>query len=408
MELFDVVSIIIVISAFFSYFNLKYLKLPNTIGLMLLTIIGSCLLILLKFLGLNINEHILIFSKSISFDKALLEWMLGFLLFSGSLGVNVDDLKEEKISITIFSTFSLVVSILIISSGLYYITDFLGIALSYIYCLLFATLVSPTDPIAVLGILKKLGVPKDLETNIVGESLFNDGVGVVIFIVLLGVLDGTTPFSLDSVSLLFFQEAIGGLFLGTALGFLTYKMIKKIENYQIEILLTLALVTGGYSLASLLHVSGPLAVIASGLLIGGHGRNYGMSEKSREHLDIFWEILDEILNAILFTLIGLEILVLSFSMDYLLLSILVIPLALLGRFFSIGLPVIILKKFRVFSDNTVKIMTWGGLRGGLAIALAISLPESKEKNLIIVMTYAIVVFSILFQGLTMKYLLKNK
>lgn len=407
MKLFDVVSIIIVISAFFSYFNLKYLKLPNTIGLMLLTIIGSVVLILLKFLGLNINEHILIFSKSISFDKALLEWMLGFLLFSGSLGVNVDDLKEEKISITIFSTFSLVVSILIISSGLYYITDFLGIALSYIYCLLFATLVSPTDPIAVLGILKKLGVPKDLETNIVGESLFNDGVGVVIFIVLLGVLDGTTPFSLGSVSLLFFQEAIGGLFLGTALGFLTYKMIKKIENYQIEILLTLALVTGGYSLASLLHVSGPLAVIASGLLIGGHGRNYGMSEKSREHLDIFWEILDEILNAILFTLIGLEILVLSFSMDYLLLSILVIPLALLGRFLSIGLPVIILKKFRTFSDNTVKIMTWGGLRGGLAIALAISLPESKEKNLIIVMTYAIVVFSILFQGLTMKYLLKK-
>lgn len=407
MKLFDVVSIIIVISALLSYFNLKYIKLPNTIGLMLLSIIASFILILLKFLGLNINEHILIFSKSISFDKALLEWMLGFLLFSGSLGVNVDDLKEEKLSITIFSTFSLIASIFIISSGLYYITDFLGIDLSYIYCLLFATLVSPTDPIAVLGILKKLGVPKDLETNIVGESLFNDGVGVVIFIVLLGVLEGSTPFSLGSVSLLFFQEAIGGIILGIILGFITYKMIKKIENYQIEILLTLALVTGGYSLASLLHVSGPLAVIASGLLIGGHGRNYGMSEKSRKHLDIFWEILDEILNAILFTLIGLEILVLNFSMNYLLLSILVIPLALSGRFLSIGLPIIILKKFRSFSPNTVKIMTWGGLRGGLAIALAISLPESKEKSLILVMTYAIVVFSILFQGLTMKYLLKK-
>ncbi|MEK7435119.1 MAG: sodium:proton antiporter [Cyanobacteriota bacterium] len=407
MRLFDIVSIILFICAIFSFINFKYLKLPNTIGIMLITIISSLFLLFLKLFGLNLYDHILVFTQSISFDKALLEWMLCFLLFSGSISVNIEDLKEYKWSILVFSTISLIISVFLISTSLYYLLISFNINLSYIYCLLFGALISPTDPIAVLGILRKAKTPREIEINIVGESLFNDGFGVVIFVVLMNILLAKEAFSISSVFLLFLRESVGGIVLGIISGLIAYKMIKQIDNYLIEILITLSLVTSLYSIASILHVSGLLGVIVAGILIGNKARNSVMSDKTKIHLDIFWEIIDELLNFMLFALIGLQLLNINFSLEYIIISLCVIPIALISRFISIFIPVSILKLIQNIIPNTSKIMTWGGLRGGLSIALALSLPNGDEKNLILVMTYSIVIFAIIVQGLTIKYLVKS-
>lgn len=407
MKLFDIVSAVVTISALFSYLNYRFIKLPNTIGLMFITLVVSFVLLSLRIFGIDIDEHIVGFAKNIDFNKTLLEWMLCFLLFSGSINVNTKDLLEHKWTITIFSTLSLLISVLIIATSTYYLFSLFDIHVQYIYCLLFGTLVSPTDPIAVLGILKKAGAPKELEINIVGESLFNDGVSVVLFLVLLGVLsEGAENFTINTVLKLFMEEAVGGIIFGSFLGYLTYQLLKKIDNYQVEIMLTLALVTGGYSLSSLIHVSGPLAIVMAGLIIGNFGRTHGMSEHTVEHLDLFWELVDEILNTLLFTLIGLEVLVVKFEPRYIFLDLIIIFVALFARFVSIGIPVIALKSRKDIAKNATKIMTWGGLRGGLSVALALALPPSIEKDLILTMTYSIVVFSIIIQGLTIKYLVK--
>ena len=282
-----------------------------------------------------------------------------------------------------------------------------GAGLPYLYCLLFGALISPTDPIAVLGILKTAGAPKSLETKMAGESLFNDGVGIVLFLVILDLVTGTQAISISHIGLLFMQEVIGGALLGWILGYVAYRMIRSVDQYQVELLITLSLVTGGYACANALHFSGPIAIVVAGLLIGNQGRLLGMSEATRHHLDIFWELIDEILNAVLFVLVGLEVLVLTFTSTFLFTGLLLIPLVLFSRLVSVSIPILCLRPFRTFSPGTIRIMTWGGLRGGISIALALSIPPGDERDVILAITYTVVVFAILVQGLTLGKLVKQ-
>jgi CPA1 family monovalent cation:H+ antiporter len=332
--------------------------------------------------------------------------MLSFLLFAGALHVNLSDLADQKWVIAILATFGVTLSTFLIGGATWYVLNWIGISIPFIYCLLFGSLISPTDPIAVMGILKTAGAPKSLETKIAGESLFNDGVAVVIFLVLLTIATSDTEMTASHVALLFVEEAVGGIIYGMVIGFLTYYMLKNVNNYQVEILITLALVMGGYALASAIHVSAPLAMVVAGLIIGNHGRQFAMSEYTKEHLDTFWELVDEILNAVLFVLIGLELLVLTFIDDYLLASLLMIPIIVVVRFISVGLPIGFLRFKREFSPHVVKILTWGGIRGGVSVALALSIPTGPERELILSLTYVMVIFSIVVQGLTIGKLVR--
>lgn len=407
MTLFDILATLLSLSALFSYLNHRFIRLPTTIGLMLIALMMSLGIIVLDQFDLGLGEQIHILMEQIDFNTTLMQGMLSFLLFAGALHVNLNDLAKNKWIITALATVGVSVSTLLIGGASYWVMGKLGIDLPFIYCLLFGALISPTDPIAVLGILKTAGAAKSLENKITGESLFNDGIGVVIFIVLLGFVDGSQTISAGQVILLFTQEAVGGIVFGLLIGALAYKMLGSIDNYPVEILITLAVVSGGYALAHKLHVSGPIAVVVAGLLLGNQGRLLAMSQKTREHLDLFWELVDEVLNAILFVMIGLEVLVLSFSMHYLTAGILMIPVVLLARFISVSIPVTLLRLRRTFSKNAIKIMTWGGLRGGISVALALSLPAGEQREIILVVTYMVVIFSILVQGLTIGKLVKS-
>ena len=407
MDFFDIIAILITLSAIFSYLNFRYIKLPTTIGLMLFALILSLLLIILGRLGFIIEDQARELISRIDFNKTLMYGMLSFLLFAGALHVNINDLLEQKLEIGIFATLGVVISTFIIGTLTYFMLQWMSLNIQYIYCLLFGALISPTDPIAVLGILKKVGARKSLETKITGEALFNDGIGVVVFIVLFSIAFGGHRVTAGDIVLLFAAETIGGFLFGLLTGWIAYRLLKSVDNYQVEILITLSLVTGGYALASALHLSGPIAIVIAGLLIGNQGRRFAMSEVTRDHLDAFWELIDEILNAILFVLIGLEMLVLIFLRTYILQGLIAIPIVLLARFISLGIPISLLKIRREFSPNVIKIMTWGGLRGGISVALALSLPAGVERNIFLVMTYVVVVFSILVQGLTIKYLVQK-
>lgn len=401
MELINIIAIIISISAFFSYINYKFIKLPTTIGVMVIALVCSLILIGLGHIGLiGVEKKAEFIISSIDFDETLMQGMLSFLLFAGALHVNINDLAKHKWIIATLATLGVIISTLIVGTIAYYILNLLGIEFKYIYCLLFGALISPTDPIAVLGILKKAGIPKSLETKVVGESLFNDGVGVVVFLVILGIATSGHEVQFSDAAMLFITEAIGGAIFGLAIGFIFYRMLKTVDNYQVEILLTLALVMGGYGLAMYLHISGPIAIVIAGLLIGNRGRLLAMSDETRENLDRFWELIDEILNVVLFVLIGLEIMILTFERIYLLAGLLIIPAVLLARFITVSLPVSVLKSFKDFSPNVVKILTWGALRGGISVALALSIPAGAEREVIVSITYLVVLFSILVQGLT--------
>ena len=400
MNLFNIIAVLITLSAVFSYINHRYIRLPPSIGLMLIALLMSFALIILNHLGLDLVPKVTLLLKSIDFSETLMHGMLSFLLFAGALHVNFNDLAREKWTITLLATIGVVLSTIIVGFASSWVLVRFGIELPLVYCMLFGALISPTDPIAVLGILKTAGVPQALETKITGESLFNDGVGVVVFIVILGIATGEHEASFGSITGLLAQEALGGIIFGLVTGGLAFLMLKNIDNYQVEILITLAVVTGGYALAHVLHVSGPIAIVVAGLLIGNHGRWLAMSDKTREHLDMFWELVDEILNGVLFVLIGLEVLVLTLSPGYIAAGAIIIPIVLLARFISVGIPISVLRLKREFSANAVRIMTWGGLRGGISIALALSLPVGVERNTVLTVTYMVVVFSILVQGLT--------
>jgi CPA1 family monovalent cation:H+ antiporter len=409
MEVLDLCALLLSLAAIFSYINFRFIKLPTTIGVMLIAMLLSVSLVILGHFGFEgIQNKATAVLEGIDFNKALMHGMLSFLLFSGALHVNLEDLARHKWIISILATFGVVISTFIVGGSAWIVFSLIGIKLPFIYCLLFGSLIAPTDPIAVIGILKKAGVPKSLETKITGESLFNDGVAVVVFLVIMGIVAGGHDVTVGHIILLFVEEAIGGIVFGFAIGWLTYLMLKSVDNYQVEVLLTLALVMGGYSLAYTIHVSGPIAMVVAGIFIGNRGRLFAMSEKTREHLDSFWELMDEILNAVLFLLIGLEVLVLATKGSYLIAGLAMIPVVLLARFISVGLPVTFMRRIRDFSPDAVKIMTWGGLRGGISVALALSIPSGSEREALLTVTYIIVVFSILVQGLTIGRLVASK
>jgi len=406
MDLFNVVALLIALTAFFAYLNHRTLRLPTTIGVMGLAFVFSLALITLGRLGL-VGEAWTAWFEAVDFGPTLLQGMLGFLLFAGALHVNLGDLLDQKWVVTFLATVGVLLSTVAIGAIAYLAFGALGLELPLLYCLLFGALISPTDPIAVLSILKQAGIPRSLEMKIAGESLFNDGVGVVVFLVILGTAAGGSDVTSSKIALLFLKEAVGGIVFGLVAGVIVYQMLRSIDDYQVEILLTLALVTGGYGLATTLHLSGPLAMVAAGLLIGNHGRRFAMSDHTREHLDTFWKLVDEMLNAVLFVMIGLEVLVLSFGARLLTAGLLAIPLVLAVRFAAVGLGVRLLRRRRSFSPHVVKIMAWGGIRGGISVALALSLPAGPEREVILAVTYTVVAFSILVQGPTLAPLVKK-
>jgi CPA1 family monovalent cation:H+ antiporter len=400
MNLFTLFAILITITAILSYLNERFLRLPPTIGVMASALVLSVALTVAGRLGWMVDRWAESLLQQVDFGAVLLQGMLSFLLFAGSLHVDLGDLLERKWSIMALATVGVALSTFLVGSLFYSLLLLFGLHVDYIYCLLFGALISPTDPIAVIGMLKNAGLSTTLRSMIVGESLFNDGVGVVAFSLILGVAAGGYELSAGGIGLLFVEEAIGGLLLGILLGWLAYMMLKSVDNYMVEILITLALVAGGYALAGALHTSGPIAMVSAGLLIGNHGRLFGMSDTTRENLDRFWELIDEILNAMLFVMIGFELLILELRPVYLLAGMAVIPIMLAVRFTSVGLPISTLRFFRTFPPRTVHLMTWAGVRGGISIALALSLPPFPQRDLLLVVTYAVVVFSILVQGLT--------
>jgi len=401
MQLFDIIAILISLSALFSWFNYRFLKMPTAIGLMLIALLLSLALLLpIPFSdGLEADAQRML--SSIHFDATLLHGMLSFLLFAGALHVNLHDLAKQKWTIGLLATFGVLGATLLIGGGVWVLFTLLGLQVPPIYCLLFGALIAPTDPIAVLGILKSAGAPKSLETKIAGESLFNDGVAVVVFLVVTEVAFGSEAVSVGNVLHLFLFEAIGGLLFGLLSGGIAYLMLREVDNYQVEVLVTLALASGGYAVAEQLHLSAPITVVVAGLLIGNQGRNGAMSMRTQQYLDNFWELIDEALNAILFVLIGLEVLVLTLTPQYIAAGLLTIPLVLVARAISAGLPIAVMRRFRSFSPGVVTILTWGGLRGGISVALALSLPAGEMRNLLVTVTYIVVVFSILVQGLTL-------
>lgn len=400
MSLFDIVAILLSLAALFSLINYKTIKLPNGIGIMLIGLLMSIALIVLAKIGWFSTESILHVFEGIDFNEAVLNGMLSFLLFAGALHVNINKLAELADTIAILATIGIAISAGIVSVVTYYIFMWLGIEVTYMYCLLFGVLISPTDPIAVMGILKKIGAPKSIEVKITGESLFNDGVAVVFFIVVLEMAVDPSSASFKHISMLFLKEAVGGAIYGFVIGYIAYLMLKAVDDYQVEVLITLALVMGGYSLAQHLHLSGPIAIVVAGLMIGNKGRKLAMSDNTRNRLDDFWELIDEVLNALLFLLIGVELLIIQITQDYIIAALLIIPTVLIARFISVGLPVSLLKFKNSYSPHAIKILTWGGLRGGISVALALSIPEGPWRDPLLTATYGVVIFSILVQGLT--------
>lgn len=408
MDTLFLIAVLTTVCAAFSYINIRFLKLPPTIGLMLIALVASIVIIIEGKINSGFHLYIEQMVKKIDFSTMLLDVMLSFMLFAGSLHVSALQLKKQRSAVIAFSTLGVAISTFLFGSAIYLIFGLFNQNADYIYCLLFGALISPTDPIAVLGILKSTSIPKETEIVIAGESLFNDGIGVVFFVTLMEVVKtGTGNFSLASTGLLFLQEVGGGIALGIAIGYLAYFLIKNIEHYQTEVLVTLALVMCCDEIANVLHFSAPLAVVAAGLIFGNKVSHTVMSEKSRDYSNKFWELIDDFLNAVLFVMIGLQIVVMPFVTNYIILGVIAIPLLLLSRWISVIIPIAFLKDKSLYNFKTAKVITWGGLRGGLSVALALSLPESEYKEMIIFITYAIVIFSIIVQGLTTERLVKS-
>lgn len=408
MDFQTIVTILIILAALFGYFNERFLKLPTTIGLMIISIIFSLLVFFVGYFDPDVLFFEKSLVKSIDFHEVLMDGMLSFLLFAGALHVDFQALQQQRWPILAFATLGVLVSTFLVGGMLYGVAGLIGVELPFIYCLLFGALISPTDPIAVLGILQKAGVPLKLEIKIVGESLFNDGIGVVVFATILQLAKaGLGEVEPMEIGLLFVEEVGGGVLLGLGLGYVAYFLMRTIDNYEVEIMLTLAVVMGGYLAARMLHFSGPLAMVVVGLMIGNERfRTSTMSEETERYVDGFWKVVDMLLNAILFVLIGLEVIVIELNRSYFLIGLLAIPIVLLARFLSLWVPISFFEKKLEFIPRTHTIMTWGGLRGGISIALALSLPATMPRDLILTMTYMVVIFSIVVQGLSLGRVVK--
>lgn len=411
MSLLDIAALLFGLSALFGYLNHKYLRLPHTIGLVIIALAASLSLIGLDQLipGFRVDDTVRDALASIDFPEVLLNGILSALLFAGAVHVNLADLAERKWSIGLMASLGVVISTIIIATVAFALAPLLGLNLPFAWALVLGALISPTDPIAVLGILKTIHVPRSLEAKIAGESLFNDGVGVVVFVILLTLATGSSdhPIGPLEIAELFVYEAGGGALLGLAAGYLAFIAMRSIDEHNLEVLITLALVTGAYSIALHLHLSGPIAMVVAGLLIGNHGARLAMSDRTRRHVFQFWELIDEILNSVLFLLIGLEVLIVAATLNQAWMAALMIPVVLLGRLAAVSIPIQLLSIRATFTPGAIRILTWGGLRGGISVALALSLPDVAEKPLILTITYAVVVFSIVVQGLTMKPLVKK-
>jgi CPA1 family monovalent cation:H+ antiporter len=402
MSPFDAAAALVVLAAVLGYLNYRFIGLQHTIGLTVmgalasLAVVGADALYPAGGLGLAVRG----FLAGIDFHKALMEGMLSFLLFAGALHVDLGNLLQRKITVFLMATVGVLVSTAIVATGFKLAGSLLGLELPFLWCLVFGALISPTDPVAVLGILKSAKVPPTLEAKVAGESLFNDGVGVVVFSILLAAALGAEPFSLARAVELFAVEALGGALLGLVLGWIVYRAMKAIDEHNLEVLLTLALVMGGYALAHRIHVSGPVAMAVAGLLIGNHGTRFAMSERTREHVTRFWSLLDEVLNSVLFLLIGLEVIAIALEAAPLLLGLASIAVVLAARAVAVGLPIAVLSRFAPFTKGAFPVLVWGGLRGGISIALALSLPDGPIKATILTATYVVVVFSVVVQGAT--------
>lgn len=408
MDYFAIATILVVLSAVFGYINVRFLKLPDTIGLMVITILFTLGVLAFSYFDDTLLEKEKEFISQIDFKTVLLDIMLSFLLFAGALHTNFQQLKIQRKPVFVFATLGTLISTFLSGIFVFYVLKLIHLEVDFIYCLLFGALISPTDPIAVLGIMKKVGAPKKLETKIVGESLFNDGVGVVIFLTIYQIAKGTTELSFTHIAELFLVEVVGGILLGLAIGWLTYRLLKSIDDYDMEVIITLAAVMGGTLVAQHLHVSAPLAMVTAGLIVGNDTvRNSSMSEITEQYVDKFWELIDILLNTILFVMIGMEILVLTYDGNYILAGFLTIPMLLFARYLSLLLPIKLYAKKLEFVPKTNLIMTWGGLRGGISIALALSLTQTMYRDLFLVITYIVVIFSIIIQGLSVGSLIKK-
>ncbi len=409
MEYYSVATILIVLSGIFGYINVRFLKLPITIGLMLITIVFTVGLVGIAQFDDTLLLREKAFISNIDFETVLLDIMLSFLLFAGALHTNFNQLKVQRWPILAFATLGVLVSTFLVGISMFYVVQLVGLEVKFIYCLLFGALISPTDPIAVLGILKKAGAPKKLETKIVGESLFNDGVGVVVFLTIFAIAakpDAAIEFS--DIATLFGQEVIGGIALGLFLGWITYLLMKSIDNYEVEVILTISAVMGGTMLAHKFHLSAPLAMVTAGLIVGNDTvRNSAMSATTEVYVDKFWELIDVLLNTVLFVMIGMEMLVLTLEGKYIYAGLIAVPIILMCRYMSLWLPIKFFAKRLDFVPKTNLIMTWGGLRGGISIALALSLTKDMHRELFLVITYIVVVVSIIGQGLTVEPIIKR-
>ena len=400
MELYYSFSALIVLASIFSYLNYRFLKLPITIGIMVIAIAVTIFLVSFGEAVLpRTFGHLHNLMNSIDFTEVLMGAMLNFLLFAGGIHINIDDLKEQLRPVLIFSTLGVVISTFVVGFGMFYILPFLGIELPFIYCLLFGALISPTDPVAVLSILKQANVSKSLETKVAGESLFNDGMAVVVFTVVLQLAIGNeVDLGVESIGLLLLKEAGGGLLLGVILGWITSRLMREVDDYIISVLVTLSVVMGGYLIARQMHISGPLTMVAAGLFMGNFNVKFKMKSITQDYLIKFWELIDEILNAVLFLFIGFELLIIKDLSHFMIPGLVAIVVVLVARLVSIYGPTKFMK--RTFSPQTVKVLVWGGIRGGVSIALALSIPKNEYSTAVLSITYCVVVFSIVVQGLT--------
>ena len=402
LSAFDAAAILIVLAAALGYFNVRYFKLPASVGMTAMGAVASLLVLgidaALPHAGLSVRfTH---FIEDLDFHATLMDGMLSFLLFAGALHVDWSEMRRGRWPILLLSTVGVCLSTAIVGAGFLLLTAALAIPVPPLWCFVFGALISPTDPVAVMGVLKRAAVPPTLQATVAGESLFNDGVGVVVFAILLSAAAGTEPFSLGHAGADFLQEAGGGVLLGLAIGWLSFRAMKNIDEYNVEVIISLAVVMGGYSLARLIHVSGPVAMAVAGLVIGNAAVAHAMSDTTRDYLTKFWAVVDEILNAVLFLLIGLEVIALAPHPMLFVLGVLSIPLAIAARIVAVGAPLAVMRPFLSLGPLALPTLVWGGLRGGISIALALSLPETPIRAAILAATYAIVLFAVIVQGAT--------
>ncbi|WP_417431491.1 cation:proton antiporter [Kiloniella sp.] len=412
LSLFNIAAITITLAACFGYINHRWLRMPISIGLVIIALFASIIVMLIDIVlpELGIQNAVRFSLAQIDFHETLMKGMLSFLLFAGALHVDIEDLLHRKYAITLMATFGVLISTFLIGFSMFYLTGLINLEIPLIYCLIFGSLIAPTDPVAVLGILKTVKVPRSLKAKIAGESLFNDGVGVVVFTILVAIATQTPSddaIGAYEITRLFLLEAGGGAALGLATGYIAYLALKSIDEYTIEVLITLALVMMSYSLAYALHFSGPIAVVIAGLLIGNRGMRFAMSESTRDHVNKFWTLLDEIMNAALFLIIGFEILAITETATNLIATLIMIPVVLIARFIAVGLPISLLSLKAKYTPGAVVALTWGGLRGGISVALVLSLPSIPEKESLLAITYGVVIFSIIIQGLTVKKIVER-